>query len=148
MSCDRADFLRLALHGRVGFIDSIVAVYRKHSDSATVLADIDMYYANLGVVELAYEYAKNKQVFSIDYLNKWRRSQIKIFLNIVLLKMFDQSDCFSLKKLITRVKKEYPFAWPIFFYPRNFIKIILLKLPRLVNFIRLIKRIITNKNQE
>ncbi len=143
ISCDWADFLRVALHGKIGFINSSVAVYRLHQDNASALADMDKRYLNLKIIDLAYDYAKKNHFFTDDYLISWRKEKLKIRLNALLIQICELGDYSKLKDLAARIKTDYPFAWTIFFYLENAVKIIFLKFPSATRLMRAIKNTLT-----
>ena len=76
LSSDWESIHRLILHGRVGFIDTVAAVWRRHPQSATVQADLEARAANLERVLGPYRYAASLGCFRRRELRAWLRKAL------------------------------------------------------------------------
>ena len=132
-SGDRESFLKISLHGKIAFVDSVVAVYRLHGSNASATADINSYFDNLKAVTSPYEYARKLKVFSGKKLEKWKRRMIRESAAIVFIGGVLSGEKKMSKDFLPRLYREYPFTWTIIlniFKPRVFAKLMLKKILR------------------
>jgi len=130
-SGDRESFLKISLHGKIAFVNSVVSVYRLHGGNASATADINSYFDNLKAVTSPYDYAKKLKVFPEKGLEKWKRRMIRESAAIVFIGgMLNRENKTSMQFLL-RLYHEYPFALTIILNilrPRVFAKLILKKI--------------------
>jgi glycosyltransferase involved in cell wall biosynthesis len=133
-SGDRESFLKISLHGKIAFVNSVVAVYRLHGSNASAAAgDINSYFDNLKAVTGPYEHARKLKVFSEKKLEKWKRRMIRESAAIAFIGSMLRGEKKTSKEFLRRLYCEYPFALTIIFNifnPRVFAKLMLKKVLR------------------
>jgi len=116
-SSDRESLLKMALNGKVGFLDDVAAVYRIHAGNLTnaLAEDMDRYFDNMRAVTGPYQYAKELGVFTEEELNAWKKRMISEYLEIQLLSrmMKPMGKASFLKAFARRLYAEYPGYLPV-----------------------------------
>ena len=117
-------YLMLCLCGDVGFIKDIAGVFTVHnSNEGLAKLTADSIIKSLYCIENPYNYAKNKQIFSDEIIENWRKKIIAIFLGgrYVHLGIWNKNEkeAYRLKQ---RIKKEFPFVFDNF-YLQSFLDI-------------------------
>jgi len=116
-SSDRESLLKMALNGKVGFLDDVAAVYRIHGGNLTnaLAQDMDRYFDNMRAVTGPYQYAKELGVFPADELNAWKKRMITEYLEIQLLgcMMKPRGKAAFLMAFARRLYAEYPGYLPV-----------------------------------
>jgi glycosyltransferase involved in cell wall biosynthesis len=119
LSCDRECFLKISLHGKVGFISDIVSIYRLHDGNiSSTKSDINKFFNSMRAVTDPYKYANQLNIFTEKDLEKWRKRMIResceIVLSWQLLKAEHRVD--YIKKFSKKLYHEYPFALTSFLW--------------------------------
>lgn len=116
-SSDRESLLKLALNGKVGFLDDVAAVYRIHGGNLTnaLASDMNRYFDNMRAVTGPYQYAKDLNVFGKDELDAWKKRMITEYLEIQLVgsMMKRRGKAAFLKAFSKRLYAEYPGYLPV-----------------------------------
>lgn len=105
-------YLMLCLSGDIGFCKDIAGVFTVHcSNEGIGKLNADNIINSLYCIENPYNYAKNRQVFSKELIENWRKKMIANFLKGRIEQLTtwnnDEKEANRLKK---RIKKEFPFV--------------------------------------
>lgn len=142
---DTLEFLRLSLRGNVAFIKDRVAVYRIHSESISRTSNLDILIENSKFITVPYREAKKLNIFSEEVLEKWKLKMLRKYFNSVLGKVLDKNDTKLLQTFFYRIKNEFPEVLPIFFYPKNILKLLTFKFPPLYKWLKEVRRNFRNR---
>ena len=138
---DTMEFLRLALRGRIGFVNEYTVVYRVHSSSTILNTELDTFFNNAKYIQVLYVYAKDMNLFSNKELNVWKKRMLKLYFGGVLSKVLEKKDLLSLKLFIKKLRKNYPDILIILIYPKNILKLLTFKFPFLYKNLEIIKNL-------
>lgn len=144
MGCDSADFLRLSLNGKVGFVDRYAGVYRVHGGNELKQFDLARHLKNLGYIELAHQYALKKAVIGGKDLARWRRRLLTGYLNYILITLCATADAAGMRRLYREIRSRYPFALALFFYPANIVRLLTFRSAPMFAFLRRVKHLFLN----
>jgi len=127
---DREAFLKLALNGKVGFLNDVSAVYRVHGNNLHRWVDVDNFFASLRSILNPYELAKLSRCFDISTLERWKRRMIRELCEIWLVASLTtcRHKIAFLAKFVMRLCSEYPTALLCIFKvlrPKTLVKIAL-----------------------
>lgn len=117
-SVDWLEFLKLSLYGKVGFIKSNVAVYRRHSQSISVASDLNRLLKNIDYILLAYQHALENGLVDTKLLESWKKRMISRYIYMLLVGALQAKDYKSVRSLWHYVSENYPFALRSFFAPK------------------------------
>jgi glycosyltransferase involved in cell wall biosynthesis len=84
-SSDWEGFLRLAVNRKVGFINEVVAVWRRHGQNETMKQDFDRLISNIEYIESPYRYILTKEIFPKAVAEKWRKLMLKRYFARILV---------------------------------------------------------------
>lgn len=122
LSCDWADFLRLVLHGKVGFIPDCVVGYRVHPDNASRKPiDLAEGYSNLKYISIAKAHALETRALPEKTVDAWERRLFDMH-NRIICGQIARTDPAKLRELAAYLG--YPRMLGYFlFSPRNIAKL-------------------------
>lgn len=136
---DTMEFLRLSLRGNVAFLKDVVSVYRIHKGSTMPNINLELTFKNLKGIIIPYLEAKKLKIFSNNVLDKWLKYQKKVYFNSVLQEIFRKGDFKLYLRYFYKIKQEHPDSLTIFLYPKNILKLLIMKFPRISNLLYRIK---------
>lgn len=100
--CDLDSLLRLLVNHKVGFINRVVGIWRKHDQNASQTLSVKSIIGNLEIVDNVYKFAIKKKPEDTNIFKKWRMKALKRFVIKALLKaqFTKKIDSSELKKAI------------------------------------------------
>lgn len=136
LSSDWESVLRLMLNKNVGFMGSVVGVWRKHKKNESKSKKIKDIMDNVGYIEGPYNFCMRKNIFEKKVLARWRTKMLKRFFikNIFAYLILENKDLY--KELLGEIKK---YDIKIFYSLKKDLRLIFMKIilknPFLTNLI-------------
>lgn len=110
---DTMEFLRMSLHGDIGFISDVVAKYRVHDDNPYFRFGVKYLLTdNIKTFEKPYQDALDKGVMNLKILHKWKRRMITQYIESNLREIYlkGKGDVFLLKEFSVTAISLYPYS--------------------------------------
>lgn len=119
---DTMEFLRMALYGKVAFIDDVVAEYRIHENNPYYRFGFDyLFTENIETFELPYKEARSLGVFDERVLGKWKNRLITQYISSqydeVLRK--GKGNFLLVVDFVKALIKHSPSSLKVLLYPKN-----------------------------
>ena len=93
ISTDWESLLKLMLGRRIGFINRFAGVWRRHGMNETMNFDLKKLLANLEYIESPYRFARERNHFPAEALERWRRLMLKrYYVKILSMAMIMKND--------------------------------------------------------
>lgn len=122
LSCDWADFLRLVLHGDVGFLPDCVVAYRVHPENASRQPqDLSTGFKNLGYIKIAKEHAVSISAFPGSVIMSWERRMMDMHCSAIFGQI-SMDNPVLLRQLAGHIGYPQLIRY-LFLYPRNMAKL-------------------------